>query len=502
VGALARRRGTALISLAAIAVAIPVSAYASPGPASSTSSGPGSEPLLQSVPRARCGPGSLPETGLQGRVSTVDVADGRAAKGYTCNTTTGAHFGTTGGYRVWRYVDSSGHTCAYYDTTLLFPTNALEGSTHRTGVFVLDMTDPAHPVQTDTLVTPAMQSPHESLNLNTQRGLLVADLGNPLSYPGVVDVYSVAQDCRHPVLDSSLPVGVLGHEGTFSPDGKTFWVSSAGGATLTAVDLSNPKMPVRLWTEHGLLVHGLNASNDGNTLYVADLGTGSPQVEVGLGKPTIPSSQTPGLTILDVSQIQHRVANPVVREISHLTWSTVSVPQVPLPVRINGHPYLVEQDEFATLKGQISADPAAQVGAARIIDIANPAHPKVISNIRLEVDMAKNRPAVKNDPGANSALQGYAGHYCSVPQRDNPGIVACSFIQSGLRIFDIRDPLHPREIAYFNAPVHPSVTGGLGSSYAMSAPTFDPQHRQIWYSDGNDGFYAVNVTNGVWPFKG
>jgi hypothetical protein len=88
-----------------------------------------------------------------------------------------------------------------------------------------------------------------------------------------------------------------------------------------------------------------------------------------------------------------------------------------------------------------------------------------------------------------------------VPRRTDPGIVACSFILSGMRVFDIRDPYHPKEIAYFNAPVHPPAGGGAGSNYAMSAPAFDPQHGQIWYADGNQGFYAVQVTNGVWPCR-
>jgi hypothetical protein len=114
--------------------------------------------------------------------------------------------------------------------------------------------------------------------------------------------------------------------------------------------------------------------------------------------------------------------------------------------------------------------------------------------------MAQNRAMIANDPGANSPLQGYAGHYCAVPQRADPGIVACSFILSGLRVIDIRDPFHPKEIAYFNAPVHSSATANPGSNYAMSAPAFDPSRGNIWYSDGNDGFYALHLTNGVWPF--
>jgi hypothetical protein len=170
-------------------------------------------------------------------------------------------------------------------------------------------------------------------------------------------------------------------------------------------------------------------------------------------------------------------------------------------MRVNGHRYLIEIDEFATNGGPLpSSDVKARVGAARIIDIADESHPRVISNIRLEVNTPSGRAATANDPGANSPLQGYAGHYCAVPQRNDPGIVACSFILSGLRVFDVRDPYHPKEIAYFNAPVHPAHGGGAGSNYAMSAPAFDPQRGQIWYSDGNDGFYAVRVTNGAWPF--
>ncbi|HWW55118.1 MAG TPA: hypothetical protein VNY84_15180, partial [Acidimicrobiales bacterium] len=302
--------------------------------------------------------------------------------------------------------------------------------------------------------------------------------------PGWVDVYSVAQDCRHPVLDSSLPVGLLGHEGTFSPDGRTFWVSSAGGGTLTAVDVANPLTPAPVWFGLGMDVHGLNVSDDGKTLYFADLGN---------------DGRSPGLTILDVSQVQQRIPNPKVRVVSHLTWSTVSIPQVPIPVTINHHPYLVEVDEYASDSGPLPSTAAnARVGAARIIDIGDVAHPRVISNIRLEVNMARNRGLVSNDPGANSSLQGYAGHYCAVPQRADPGIVACSFILSGLRVFDIRDPYHPKEIAYFNAPSQRS--GLTASNFAMSAPAFDPQHGAIWYTDGNHGFYVVKITNGVWPF--
>jgi hypothetical protein len=74
-------------------------------------------------------------------------------------------------------------------------------------------------------------------------------------------------------------------------------------------------------------------------------------------------------------------------------------------------------------------------------------------------------------------------------------------ILSGLRVFDVRDPKNPREIAYFNSPIPPRSTPGFeASNWAMSSPSFVPERGEIWYSDGYSGFWNVHVTNGVWPF--
>jgi hypothetical protein len=59
------------------------------------------------TPGIACGKGSLPEK-TQGRAPLSDVASGRYAKGYTCNTQEISHFGATGGYRVERYVERAG----------------------------------------------------------------------------------------------------------------------------------------------------------------------------------------------------------------------------------------------------------------------------------------------------------------------------------------------------------------------------------------------------------
>jgi hypothetical protein len=61
----------------------------------------------------------------------------------------------------------------------------------------------------------------------------------------------------------------------------------------------------------------------------------------------------------------------------------------------------------------------------------------------------------------------------------------------------------PREIAYFNSPIPPRNTSGFeASNWAMASPSFVPSRREIWYSDGYTGFWAVRVSDDVWPGGG
>ena len=427
-------------------------------------------------PRAECGPGSKAAPGLQGRV-TAEIPD----EGYHCNTELVGHEGAAGGFKVERFADRNGRQCAYYDGTLMFPVQAIQQlRDEATGVAVVDMTDPAKPVRTATLSTPAMQTPHESLILSEKRGLLVAVMGNASTYPGFVDIYDVGEDCRNPVLQASLPVGLLGHESGMAPDGNTFYATSLFTGQVTAIDITNPKVPTPIGV-FDYPSHGFAVSNDGNRGYVAALGA--------------------GLIVVDTSQVQARAPNPQMPEVSRLDWSYRSIPQNNIPVTFDGKPHLIEVDEFsADEQGNYDFEGnAPNVGAARIIDISDERAPKVVSNLRLEVNQPKHRDEIAGDPGATNPLQGYAAHYCGVPTQRDPEIVACSFILSGLRVFDIRNPREPREVAYFLAPPGPSPVAADRTNYAMSRPAFDVARKTIWYTDGNSGLYAVRLTNGAWP---
>ena len=230
-------------------------------------------------------------------------------------------------------------------------------------------------METARLTELPMLSPHESLELNTKRGLLAAVLGNPSTYPGLVSIYDVSQDCRKPVLQSTSSSARLGHESGFSEDGNTFYATSTGTESISAVDVTDPKNPKNIW-QGAITSHGMSLSPDGNRAYLADPG----------GE----------LVTLDTSEIQARKADPQTREISRLTWKNASIPQNALPFTAGGKPYILEFDEYTA--GTTGGGNQDSVGAGRIIDMSDERKPRVIANLRLQVNQAADHAAARTTP--------------------------------------------------------------------------------------------------------
>jgi len=435
-------------------------------------------PTLHATPSIACAAGSRPKTGMQGRVTAADIASPAGTQGWTCNLTKVSNQRTPGGFRVWRYVDRAGHTCAFYDTSLGAPLTVISPVAGPSlGTAVIDMSNPARPRLTAMLTSLAMLSPHESLNLNARRGLLVAEVGNALTLPGTLDVYSVAADCRHPQMLGEAAIAT-GHESGFSPDGRTFWVAGGAGY-IYAFDLTDPRHPRELW-KGAYYSHGLSLSSDGRTLYQTDPINGN-------------------LAILDVSQIQLRYAHPVVREIKRITWPTVSIPQNSQAFTSGGHKYLLEFDEFAFRFNP--ATMANKAGATRIVNIDNPSAPRIVSDLRLAVQLPANHALASSDPDplGSSKVLGYGSHYCSMPTTVSPQIVACSELNSGLWVFNIANPAQPKVVAYFIAPPRTgSLLPNLRGDIAMSQPAFDVARHDVWYTDAVSGLYVVHLNSAAW----
>ncbi|MCD5421323.1 hypothetical protein LRS71_17465 [Rhodococcus pyridinivorans] len=366
--------------------------------------------------RADCGPGSRPEPGLQGDVPAADRDNGRSNQGYDCNITRIGGFAGAGAGIVSASYDHCAYLGSFFPASLFGPA---------TGVQVLDASDPAKPVPTTTLTEPAMLAgTWESLKVHPGRKLLVGT-GVPLNFGGgLMSVYDIS-DCAHPRLLNpgpgtglQMPLPITAHEGGFSPDGRTYWSSGTEGV-LSAVDLSDPTTPRVIWQGWmGLSGHGFGISSDGNRLYL--------------------SNNFGGLTVLDTGAVQRRDPNPQVVQLSEIAWTDGWATQHSIPVTYDGHPYLFTVDEAGS-------------GGVKFIDVADDAHPRIVNSIKLEINLPEHIDSQVASGMGGSAFA-YESHYCAADRPANPTALACGWISSGIRVFDVRDPFDVQEIGYHNPP--------------------------------------------------
>ncbi|MFD6894779.1 LVIVD repeat-containing protein [Rhodococcus sp. NPDC060086] len=411
-------RGRCAAVIASAVVLMPVG-IATAGPPPQDSSGVVheiGEVAAHAAARADCGPGSRPESGLPGDVPAADRGSGRSTEGYDCNITRIGGFAGDGAGIVSA---SYGH-CAYMGS--MFP-GSLVGP--ETGVQVVDASDPADPRPTVTLTEPAMLAgTWESLKVHAERELLVGTGVPALLGAGLLSVYDIS-DCAHPRLlnpgagtDLRMPLPITAHEGGFSPDGLTYWSTGAEGV-LSAVDLTDPTDPTVIWQGWmGMSGHGFGISSDGNRLYL--------------------SNNFGGVAILDTSAVQRRDAGAQVRQVASMSWTDGWATQHSIPVTYDGHPYLFTVDEGGS-------------GGVKLVDIADETNPTIVNSIKLEINLPENIDSQVASGMGGSAFA-YESHYCSADRPVNPTALACGWVSSGIRVFDIGNPFDVTEIAYYNPP--------------------------------------------------
>jgi hypothetical protein len=234
-----------------------------------------------------------------------------------------------------------------------------------------------------------------------------------------------------------------------------------------------------------------------------------------LTDPTKPA--TNGLLIYDLSDIQARRPNPQARLISKLLWKDGSVAQHTIPVKIKGKPYVVFVDEGGSGGISSAAQEAAACAAslppfpmARIIDISDETNPRIVSRVMLETHDPANCAKVLPDLVGLLTFT-YGSHYCSVDNKHHATTLACGYFNSGIRVFDIRDPLRPKEIAYYNPAGTTTPTPGSnhnrpggwiagGPDWCSAQVHLDAKGGMLWSTCQDNGVLALKFRKGVWPF--
>jgi hypothetical protein len=477
----------------------------------------GESPGPRNVELAECGPESYPEAALEGWVPNSDPS--YIQRGYRCNLELVGQLVEDG-----MSVSASwyGH-CAYLDSGYLDSDPVFD---KYKGVKVIDASDPAHPILVQRLQTEGMETTLETLQIHQERGLMAAARGTEgggFWTPGspAFDIYDLKGDCAHPrLLFSGDMFDPPPHGSGFSGDGRTFYGTGSFG--MQAIDISDPTDPRKIadWNpaetdpRFPAFFHRAHFApgDPGNTAFLPVFTSGQSEANGWLL-----TSPRAGLMIADVSEIQARQPNPRVRPLRWLSW-TDGINAMTAPVgRIRGRTYAFTSDEFGSKSTVLEAcaNGLPPFGFIHVIDATDPSNARQVSTIRMQVNDPANCPELLADPLTNLTV-GYSPHMCVVDKPVNTTALACSWESAGVRVFDVRDPLHPREIAYFNPPPRPETPttagwGGATKPVLAPSPFRDPNlpeprfYRgsdgtwQLWTASEQNGLMILRFTNGAYP---
>ena len=460
-------------------------------------------PAEMPVAAASCAPGDHKES-VQGETTLAERFSPGPSKAYTCNLELLGQFEGEGASDGLDMFDS----CAYFS---IIPGPGIQ----HPGVAVMDLSDVRRPTAVLYLSSPAMLDSQESVAVSRTSKLLIASSMSAPD-PAPIDLYDLEADCRHPVLRSSVSFAHLySHAGQFTSDGGTYygakWRSDPKEPPPSAVfaldvrDRTTPRL-IGSWNppEGSWLTHGVVVNEEGTRAYVAlkrlvddREGAKSPN----------------GLAVLEITEMQARRPSAQMHLLGTLFWDDTHAAEGMQVFRIGGHPYLVFSDNEGAIG--YTAPPSPDVcnsgkpghGFARIIDISDDTRPRTLSKLMLEVAAPKNCTKVMHDP---TSYGGYGSFACSVDHEDNAKLLACASFEAGLRVFDIRNPVHPVEVAYYKPPARrrQSRPGsiltsivGEGQDHTVDSVITFPRFRdtdKIVFTSADNGLQIVRFSE---PFE-
>jgi hypothetical protein len=459
------------------------------------------------VSPALCGSGDQREPGIQG-----DVPAG-ATGSFNCGVKLLGQIprsGSVQGYGTCAYVRTRGQDGPQ--------PSSQAGRVGQGGsqVFIIDVRDPSHPVEVGSV---PVHSGSESM-----RVVVTQDRAILVSGSSVYDI----KDCLHPVLKGEIqwpplsmvgiPSRVLPHDlrvnhagtkvfasfGLFEADISNLQDSStwkvtdhrcelseqvpgpwaevhrqanAANLSLCADALRPPPMgagyvvgasPLQASLLWPTLSHSPDLNGEDTRLYIGDQAGGTSAIWAG----------GPKVRIVDLTQRTPKIIGEVDGPGHGLDW-----------FRVNGRDYLAHSNEGGTtgiMNQREHGDtckpyprPTALAWGFEVLvsDVTDPAKAHNVSMLHIAINDAEfceARKASGHDPWVAYHLidNAFAPHFAAV-----------NFGSAGLRIFDIRDPANPSEVAYFNHG--PLVHAGVGY--------YDPRRKLIYASGETGGFWVLQV---------
>jgi len=196
-----------------------------------------------------------------------------------------------------------------------------------------------------------------------------------------------------------------------------------------------------------------------------------------------------GAIILDISELSRP------RMVSQLAFRGITATQgihtfLPLPRRR----IALVNDEAIRENGD------ENLNMASVVDISNESQLRLISLFPLPEPPAETGLNNFYEKGGRFGPhnQHHPNHQACLEERDDMAYL--TYFNAGLRIYDIRDPRAPKEIAYFIPPDPKTRIGTKPSQLvAQTEDVLVDRRGCVYISDKNQGIYILKLNN-VWPY--
>ena len=454
------RFAVAVVGMAVLSGAVPAGGHDEGAQPAATASGQTATlipPPDENRSPAWCGWFDTPETGIQGDVPLADQQSGRAQQGYNCGLAVVGYNNFAGA--SGSDITGSGH-CAYVKST--------------GGIRVVDVSDPTAPVVVQTLPLTVTSENIHAVTTRDRALLVAAGAPSAAGQPIPAFVWDV-HDCTNPVLLGTVGFPGLSpgnpavqsqiHNIELTPDATKIY----GSLPLQVADISNLADP-STWTVQGFQCELAAQAEPGFLGFLfsqARFALDFPECANQLahefefnkaGTRMYIGGQMSGTTATLIDP-QHRPWHTelVLRVVDITVWPPQVIGSVEPAsghgvrrATIGGKPFLLTSNEnvnpdFRTVNG-CHADKDLVFGAAQafLTDISDETQPQTVSELGLAINKEANCPA-QLESRVRASI-----HYAELNDPDRTKFAMVSMGNAGQRIFDVRNPSAPKEVAYWN----------------------------------------------------
>lgn len=388
-------------------------------------------------------------------------------------------------------------------------TDAKANNANQAGVMVVDVSDPSAPEVVHEIGPPAEANTGETsremriwpeqellivMNLFSNCGEIHACIpvdgddnfrfydisGDKAAAPELVAEYVPTADPHEFFLwqDPKKPSRALMFMSTPGGGNTQLLVADISGARAgKVVELGSASIPSAGVAGGDNRLHSLAVSNDGTRAYIAHLEA--------------------GFYVADVSDFARGVKKPTMRLLTPNDaaprWPDAEGPGVHSAVKLFGRDYVLVTDEVYGEALRPLDSGGCPWGWTKLIDIRNPAKPKVVSEYKLpqnDESFCLADPPNSNVPRSSHPFSSYAAHNPTLTKN----IAFITWHSGGLQAVSIKDPKKPTQLAEFKPDPLPFV---LQEDPMLSAG----QDKVVMWSFPiiKDGLvYVVDVRNGLY----